>query len=376
MTLRSRHLSTASIVLLLISELALGEEVAPIDLPPMVTLVNVDAVTTQSGRRIGEIRIPISVSSDSCPSGTKSLRFQIRGTSGEVRIADVLPSTTQVDIAAGPIHIVLTEKKAMGAFDLQLAYDFTPKKGQVKANGKVDKRSATSAITANLLPPKATVIAAGTLDRGKGAFFRFEQTSRHELAKRHHISLLVDVAKSHSVEAFVVDVQARGNEGEVVERSMLLICRCDIAEVDGSEVDKIITLYKKSDRLRRRMNNLFDRADELRNHVAFPQLGFGTKRATTLKEAGKLQRESKDTLSQIRSKRDVVPATEFVWHRVRLWQAKHRYSALSKQADKIRDTVGFPNFGLGSALARTQADADDAKRNLDKCEAALLKLDM
>jgi hypothetical protein len=38
--------------------------------------------------------------------------------------------------------------------------------------------------------------------------------------------------------------------------------------------------------------------------------------------------------------------------------------------------VGFPNFGLGSALARTQADADEGKRKLDKREAAILKLDM
>jgi hypothetical protein len=193
---------------------------------------------------------------------------------------------------------------------------------------------------------------------------------------RHHISLLADVAKSHRAEALVVDVQAHGNKGEVVERSMLLVCCCDSAEVDATEVDSIVALYEKADGLRRRMNNLFDRADELRNSVAFPQLGFGTKRATTLKEVGKLQGEFEETLSQIRSRRDVVPATEYVWHWVRLRQAQYRFSALSKQADKIRDTVGFPNFGLGSALARTQADADEGKRKLDKREAAILKLDM
>ena len=338
-----------------------ADEMNPIDLPTSTTISEIKAPSIGT-HQVGEIKIPLSVSRGACPSGVKTLEIQIRGITGLLNVKDVLPSTAQEEVFGGPIHI---SSKTTSEMSVELRYVIA--QGQLAGEAS---HVATSAMVGELLPPKNTVVSSGTTDRGHGAFFRFQQTARNELGMRRWLVLLVEKNGPFGDEPYVVEFRAVGEAGEITEGAMLFVVTSPGTDHERSRQDaaRLAALYAKVDRLRSRMNTLLGQADIVRNKLAFPLLGFGTKRANILGAVASLENEYEQLLSEMCSIEGSPLMARLVVQYIRFQQSRYRYDALARQADELRNTSGFPYGGLGSAHARATKDMTRVKDQLDQNE--------
>lgn len=237
----------------------LGQDVLPpLDLDPSVDIIENKSLGGE-GLFVGEIKIPISVHRDSLPSGVESLSVTIRGTSRKLLIDDLLPKTTQEDVYAGTVYIKKKQESVQGGADLQGSYEYYTIKGNAQLNLEFRKEKSKSVIEGNKLPPKVTISSSGLRDRSRAARFKFKQTERNELEKRHVISLLVKSDRPFSTEAFVVDYEAVGrNPHESVERGMLLIAKPSDAKLSDRDIDKMINVFKATEDKRLKIEELWN----------------------------------------------------------------------------------------------------------------------
>jgi len=381
----STNLTAVLLSLILTSVLKLSaasDEPRVIDLPRVVLFSEILLPSTDS-QHVGEIKIPLSVMQGVTSTRLETVRLKFRGIGNQLTIIDLLPSTQQQEVLNGPISITRTTKTDLsGSVGSRGSFTYRSGSQSGSTEGKLDatvdanaSHVATSELKAELLPPKVTVVSAGTTDRGQGAFFSFRQTDQNELASRREIVLLVEQKPTFTLEAFVVEYNAETQAGENLTGVLLLIVATKGGKPEIQQgIDKITQIFDKIQSLRTRMNVLLDQSDALRNEVAFPLLGYGTKRANILVAARNLEDEYQRMLSSIVSLTPSLSIAQLVAADDQLQQSTHRYDTLAKQADLLRNSVGFPYFGLGSAHARATEDMNRAKQALDGHEKAFAEL--
>ena len=144
-------------------------------------------------------------------------------------VADYAPKTSLITEYAGPVQID-DQRESSSRLGLNLSGGVYAGNGEAIGDVAAKKKNARR-ITR--LPPKSLAVAAGTLNRGRGLFFKFRPSSQTTLEGRRVLHVVVEVDADWRGNVWRVDAAARRqSDGESVGHASFLVAlyRADLPE--------------------------------------------------------------------------------------------------------------------------------------------------
>ncbi len=143
-----------------------------------------------------------------------------------LRVVDFLPKTELATDIAGHIEVVDTTEAAETA-DASLGGAVTVEYGMLKATaspsaGAGKQHRTTQKQTYQRLPPQELVLAAGTMNRQHGVFFKLRPSSQHVLEGMHELVCRFAVPKTWRGDYLVVRCEGRRAESSFLSREPLV----------------------------------------------------------------------------------------------------------------------------------------------------------
>jgi hypothetical protein len=184
-------------------------------------------------------------------------------------VADYLPKTLHESPLAGPVSVQNTDETS-GSIGINLAgkYEVLTTAGATAGVGQKN----VSCVKYELLPPRQTVAASGTLLRGRAAFFKLLVSPRHPLEGSRELALVFRVPADWRADYVRVRCQAEG-----VERG--LVSSLD-SRISAGQREFLVALYQAGDEEARRAAEAFSQSESLLRMTALRRAG-GERTATS-----------------------------------------------------------------------------------------------
>ncbi|HEY6563474.1 MAG TPA: hypothetical protein VIY86_03210, partial [Pirellulaceae bacterium] len=166
------------------------------DVSPLVACVSVEDAMFSSAtpqEELIEARCLVSVlTTDAQPGWLRECLFHFYSPEGHTRVHDYFPKSSLVSDIVGPIRVEQQRDKSQG---LEItAGTALESPGHAEISGSAKRRQAYS-LAYDLLPPRETLTAVGTLGRGAGVYFKQRQTSQSTLEGAREFVLILQVPK-------------------------------------------------------------------------------------------------------------------------------------------------------------------------------------
>lgn len=177
------------------------------DVLPVVAAQRIDGAAVESVMRV-EVPLRISTRIDVDRRTTiEELYFEVRFITSHVAVLDYDPKTQLASDIEGAIEVQVTdeESKSLGTSVNGTYHGIVSAQGGLDVGSKsIDTRKYRK------MPEQQTIAASGTLDRGRGAFFKFRRASQQTLEGDKFVSVVIEVPSTWRAGLIDVSVAAEG----------------------------------------------------------------------------------------------------------------------------------------------------------------------
>lgn len=177
------------------------------DVLPVVAAQVVDGAPFESVKRV-EVPLRVSTRIDVDRRTTiEELYFEVRFITPHVAVLDYDPKTQLASDIEGAIEVQVTdeESKSLGTSVKGTYHGIVSAQGGLDVGSKsIDTRKYRQ------VPEQQTIAASGTLDRGRGAFFKFRRASQQSLEGDKFVTVVIEVPSGWRAGLIDLSVAAEG----------------------------------------------------------------------------------------------------------------------------------------------------------------------